>query len=131
MFVRFVISRKDPDSEVSQGVFAAASDLRHSGQLAPHEQDELDGAIDWFADHLKTPSRFNRSASKGHYRRTTKGISWFKPTATDHVAQIRRMAAVMNEHGWLVSMIKTRNPGYIVYEDDYQVVAEPFNDTPT
>lgn len=131
MFVRFVVSRKDPDSEVSQGVFAAAYDLRHSGQLNPHEIEEMDDAVAWFAENLEKPSRFNRTTSKGFHRRVAKGISWFKPTATEHIDQIRRMAAVMDEHGWLVSMIKTRNPGYVVYEDDDQVVAEPFSDTPT
>jgi hypothetical protein len=28
-------------------------------------------------------------------------------------------------------VIKTDRPGYILYEDNAQVVAEPFNDTPT
>ena len=30
-------------------------------------------------------ARLNRSRSKGYYRRTTKGISWFKDTATEPV----------------------------------------------
>ena len=31
----------------------------------------------------------------------------------------------------LAEAIKTENPGYIVYEDEYQITAEPFNTTDT
>jgi hypothetical protein len=27
-----------------------------------------------------------------------------------------------------VEMIRSANPGYVVYEDDHQIVAEPFKD---
>jgi hypothetical protein len=29
----------------------------------------------WFGENLATPDRFNRSKSKGFYRRTTRGIA--------------------------------------------------------
>lgn len=99
--------------------------------MLAYEENELNAVLSWFNSHLERPVRFKRSTSKGHDDRDSKGISWFKPTATKHLVQIRRVIAVLEENGWLVSMIKTRNPGYIVYEDDYQVVAEPFADTPT
>jgi len=35
MFMRFVITRTDPDSHKPQGVFAAAYSLLDSGELSP------------------------------------------------------------------------------------------------
>lgn len=42
-----------------------------------------------FEKNLETPTRFNRTKSKGFYRRTTRGIAWFKDTASDHLARMR------------------------------------------
>ena len=39
------------------------------------------------------------------------------------------MAAILGEHGIVVETLETERPGYVVYEDDVQVVAEPFSDT--
>ena len=76
-------------------------------------------------------ARFNRTTSKGYYHRATKGISWFKPTASEQIKRMHGLVAILEEFGHHVTMIKVRNPGYIVYEDDYQVVAEPFSDIQT
>ncbi len=39
------------------------------------------------------------------------------------------IAAMLQAHDILTEMIVTDRPGYIVYEDDFQIVAEPFADT--
>jgi hypothetical protein len=39
------------------------------------------------------------------------------------------LAAVLEQHGVSVEMLRTSKPGYVVYEDRYQVVAVPFRDT--
>ena len=41
---------------------------------------------------------------------------------------MHEMRCVLEENGVIVRVIKTQRPGYIVYEDEYQVVAEPFAD---
>ena len=128
-FLRFVLPGQHPDSGARDGVFGAAYQLSQSGTLPEAQQRELDDLLQWFEEHLDTPTRFNKSRSKGWYRRAPKGISWLKPTAKAHLERLRSLVAILEDHGLQVSMIKTRNPGYVVYEDDYQVVAEPFKDT--
>lgn len=44
---------------------------------------------------------------------------------------MRELAAVLHSYGIPVETITTTRPGYITYEDDYQIVAEPFSDTLT
>ena len=42
---------------------------------------------------------------------------------------IRGLVAILQNHGIPVRMLKADRVGYVVYEDEYQVVAEPFADT--
>ncbi len=129
MYLRFVLPVVNEDTGLHEGVFQAAYELRREGELSEHEHTELSEILRWFGDNLEVPMRFNKSKSKGYWRRSTKGISWFKPSADEHIAKMRRMSDILREHGHHIRMLKTSSPGYVVYEDDYQVVAEPFNDT--
>ena len=61
----------------------------------------------------------------------TQAISWFRDTATQHIAQMREFQTVLERHGLVVEMIKAKRLGYILYEDEFQVCAYPFSDTPT
>ena len=71
-------------------------------------------------------ARFNRSRSKGYYRRTTKGISWFKDTAAECLAKdVHTGSELLRSMATLCSVISEDRIGYIVYEDEVQVVAEP------
>jgi len=42
---------------------------------------------------------------------------------------MREIIRLLESHGISVRMIKTDRPGYVVYEDDHQIVAEPFADS--
>ena len=55
-------------------------------------------------------------------------MCWFKSDALQHIAKAREMSCVLEQSGIYVWTIKTQRPGYVVYEDEYQVVAEPFAD---
>jgi hypothetical protein len=85
----------------------------------------------WFGENLETPDRFNRSKSKGIYRRTTRGIAWFKDNAAECLSRMHRMKGILEKYGHPVTMLAETRIGYVVYEDEFQVVAEPFSDTQT
>lgn len=128
MFVRFVIPAADPDSGHRQGLFMAMSDLNRVGALSVDEQavwDELNG---WFRQNLHAPDRFSR-AGRAHPKKVA--LSWFKADATEHITRMRQVAVILAAHDRPVEMIRSDRPGYIVYEDDHQVAAEPFRDTTT
>ena len=61
-------------------------------------------------------------------RTKKRAISWFRDSAREHIAWIRGLVAILENHGVAVQMLKSNHVGYIVYEDEYQVVAEPFAD---
>jgi hypothetical protein len=41
------------------------------------------------------------------------------------------LARVLEGYGHPVSLLREERVGYIVYEDEFQVIAEPFSDTKT
>jgi len=128
MFVRFVIHRNDEDSGRRQGLFQALSDLEYQGALLSHEQDQYDEIYEWFRKHLRKPRSFTRS-SKPNAKNVA--LSWFRDTATAHIAKMHALAQILEAHGLAVDTLRTERPGYLVYEDEHQVVAEPFKETTT
>ncbi|MDP3738018.1 MAG: hypothetical protein Q8R02_11545 [Hyphomonadaceae bacterium] len=128
MYVRFVLPTKTAPAGRREGIFRAAYALKNNPELGGEELDRLAAALTWLDANLPEPPRFNRTKSKGAYRRETVGLSWFKDTAHETIAHVRTVIRILEARGQPVSMITTVRPGYVVYEDDYQVVAEPFAD---
>jgi hypothetical protein len=128
-FIRFVVAAADPTSRVRQGVFQAAADLRDEAALSEAEHRLLGDTSEWFAKNLQKPQRFSRKRNASH--RDQRGVAWFKDSAAEHLRRIGELVAILEEHGRKVSMLESERPGYVVYEDAYQVVAEPFADTDT
>ena len=117
--IRFVVGRKDEDSHVEQGVFQAAARAIEWGTVTGADADELNSLRTWFNENLEKPNSFGRG-------KHSLGICWFKVEASEHIARIWQMVRILERHGIYVKKIKTDKPGYLVYEDDWQVVAEPF-----
>jgi hypothetical protein len=120
------LPRSHPDTRVEEGVFGTAYDLCRGNLIAASDRQLLESLLSWFDTNLAKPERFNGSKSRGYYRRRTAGVSWFKPTATDHIAKMRALIAVLEKNGHQVSQMTTKRPGYVAFENEHQVVAEPF-----
>lgn len=127
MFIRFVTGTVDRGSGKREGIFQAAYRLRRSGALMEYEETRLADALRWFDMHLEKPDRLTRSRSP---HREAKAICWFKAGAAEHLARIREVQQILDGYGIAVEMMVSRRPGYVVYEDDVQVAACPFRETP-
>jgi len=128
VFIRFIIERLDSDSGRRQGLFQATFELRASGNLTPRGYQQAHTILSWFDANLDKPARLSWS-SRPHAK--AQGICWFKVTANAHIRKMRELQRVLESHSLSVETIRTRRPGYILYEDEYQVAAYPFRDTPT
>ncbi|HKW16654.1 MAG TPA: hypothetical protein VJO35_04020 [Terriglobales bacterium] len=125
MYLRFVVSEIDEDSERALGVFHALGDLRDAGKLYSHEEEQHDTVRWWFSANLERPTRF--TAAKAPFcRKKHRALCWFKDTAIIHIAQIRELVWMLESHSVYVRTLKAKRVGYVVYEDEYQIVAEPF-----
>jgi hypothetical protein len=118
-YVRFVVSHKDEDSHVEQGIFQAASRALEWRQITGADADELREVREWFSQNLEKPSTFGRG-------KLSLGICWFKASADEHISRIYTMVRILERNGISIKKIKTDKPGYVIYEDDWQLVAEPF-----
>lgn len=125
MYLRFVSAEIDWHSKVEAGIFTAAVMLLSGGSLAPYDEERLAELFRWFDDHLEEPPRFSRRRRPGGPRRA---VCWFKPEAREHLAKAHEMAALLDAYDVPVRMIKSARVGYVVYEDEHQIVAEPFAD---
>ena len=117
----------DEGSHREAGVFEGVDRLMREAKLHEYEVALVRETLDWFNENLKKPDRFTKSKPP-YYRKDQRAISWFKSTATKHLARIRELVAVLENHEVPVRIIKTTRPGYVVYEDEFQVVSEPFRD---
>ena len=118
-YVRFVIGRKDEDSHVERGVFQAAAQALEWQNITGSDADELKEVQAWFSENLDKPTSFGRDKLR-------LGICWFKTGATEHISRIWEIVRILERNGIFVKKIRTDKPGYVIYEDEWQLVAEPF-----
>jgi LPS O-antigen subunit length determinant protein (WzzB/FepE family) len=128
-FIRFVVSQRDEESGYRQGFIHATDELERRKVLSPREAKQLTDVLKWFKQNLPVPDRFTRTRNANHKKK--RALSWFKESASVQLQRAHELIVLMDEHGIFVETIRTSRPGYIVYEDEFQVVAEPFSDTPT
>ena len=116
-YIRFVVGHKDEDSHVERGIFQAAALALEWQQITGSDADELNEVRAWFSENLKKPASFGRDTLR-------LGICWFKTGATEHISRIWEMVNILERNGIYVKKIKTDKPGYMIYEDEWQLVAE-------
>lgn len=128
VYLRFVSARRVEGMQAREGFFQLAGVLAEDPLTEAATVARLDELRQWFADNLELPERFSRGRGKGGSD-DTRGLSWFKPSAKEHVARAFELKRILDEHGTPIDVLKESRIGYLVYEDEHQVVAEPFADT--
>ena len=116
--VRFIASQIDADSRVKEGIFVAAYRLRDEGDIPSYQRQELRSQLQWFSEHLPLPPPLLEP-------RNARAISWFKSESKECISRVWSVVHLLEENGIVISKITTEDPGYLVYEDAYQVVAWP------
>ena len=118
MLIRFTTLATDPDSGHTSGILVAAHDLRDDGDLTADEHTDLRTALVWFNEHLVVPGILK---AEEHRR----AISWFKPAASEAISRMWHLKQLLDTHGVHVEVLRTSDPGTVVYEDGWQVIAKP------
>lgn len=119
MYIRFAIDQVDYRSRRRRGVFSAAYALLDSELLSAADENQLREILRWFGQNLPVPKKFD----------TDGAIFWFKNDAGDCTRRIWDLVLALRQQSHHVDMFRTRRPGYVVYEDEFQVGAIPFQDT--
>ena len=120
MFVRFINHERDRHSHQKRGVFQVAYDLIHADAVSFEQECGLLAAVRWFERHLTIPER-----SKLNDR----AIFWFKKDARELIRRVWDLSQALRGCEVPIELVTTFRPGYIVYQDCFQVAAVPFRDT--
>jgi hypothetical protein len=121
MYLRFVVAKRGGNSASRLGIIHAIDELLGEGQLEEYEQDAVTAALWWLNKYLPVPTGVRRPG-------TGRAISWFKDDAEEPIQQMWVIVAALREHGVAVEVVRTSNPGRILYQDEFQVFAVPPKD---
>jgi len=123
-----VIRRRSKTQADAKDSFKRSRTWKCDDAVLPHEQAQHDEIYEWFREHLRRPRSFARS-SKPHAKNVA--LSWFKDTAVEHIDKMHALVQILHAHGVIVDTLRTERAGYVVDEDEFQVVGEPFGDAVT
>jgi hypothetical protein len=118
-YVRFAVDYKDEDSQGGMGIFQVATHALEQNRVTGADAGDLEELRAWFSINLEAPKSFGRAKQR-------LGICWFKSDSAAHISRIWAMVRILERNGIHVKKITTDRPGYVVYEDELQLVAEPF-----
>jgi hypothetical protein len=126
MFLRFIGTSIDERTGQPIGLMSVAYDLLHSAEVNIADESQLLSHLHWIEKEVPIPSRFARR--RNAYHKETHGISWVRASATELVKHLYAIADIARRNDVPIEVVRSERPGYLVYEDVWQVVAEPFND---
>ena len=116
MFVRFVVGSDGEHHRELTGIVTEARFLREDGRLTAEESAQLEESYRWLNDNLPVPP-FSTDWPRD-------AVAWFRDDAHDAIARMWDLVALLKEHGQVVRFLRSKNPGRVLYEDDFQVVVE-------
>ena len=117
MFLRFVVGGDDEHHRLLTGLVTEARLLRDRGSLSHFEAEQLETVYEWLNRNLPCPPFSSSNWSRD-------AVSWFKDDAKEPIKRMRELAALLESHGLLVRTLRSKSPGKVLYEDDYQIVVE-------
>jgi len=120
MFIRFHSGDIDEQSHIATGLFCAATELHENARIPDYEFEALTGLLKWFDENMASPFDYLQCES-----RYDRAVCWFKSDAHEHLAQAWQLVAILERNDILIWTIKSPRIGFVHYEDEVQVLAQP------
>lgn len=121
-YVRFRSARPTATG-IHVGIFGLVNVLGRHGMLAPAEEQFRRENNAWYDAAYPDPCAADPSVYAQDVN--PRAAAWFKPTATSLLGRIGGYLRILDAHRIAWEEIRTTDPGKIVYEDSYQVIAVP------
>jgi hypothetical protein len=121
MYLRFVVGTDAEDHRLLTGAFTESRLLRDRGLLYDYEARWLEENFDWFNANVPVPPY-----AKGEW--PSDCAAWFKnnDSASEAIKRMWEFVSLLRENGKHVRVLRSKAPGYVWYEDDFQVVVTEF-----
>ena len=117
MFIRFVVGEDAEHHRSLTGIITEARLLRDKGDLNQNQMSWLEEVYAWFNATVPVPPFSSSSWSRD-------AVAWFRDDAGEAIKKMWEIAALLKEHSVPVRMLRSANPGKILYQDSYQIVVE-------
>ncbi len=105
------------------GVFGLVNSLARQGRLTPEQERFRRENNDWYEANFTDPTDvdptvYDQELNPG-------AAAWFKPSARPLIERVAGYLDILAAHGIDCEMIRSSDPGRVIYEDDHQVIAAP------
>ena len=117
MFIRFVVGHDREHHRSLTGIVTEARLLRDGGALDQHEVQRLEEVYEWLNANLPCPPFSTSGWSR-------EAVTWFKDDAGEPIRKLWEITSILKEHGVPVRLLRSTNPGKLLFEDPFQVVVE-------
>jgi hypothetical protein len=124
MYIRFVVGADGEHHRFLTGLITEARLLRDRGGLDQHQVSLLEELYIWFNANIPVPPF---SSSNG----PEDSVTWFRDNAGEPIKRMWELASLLKDHGVAVRMLRSPNPGKVLYEDSYQIVVEEWKQLKT
>ncbi|MER8072117.1 hypothetical protein ABTZ59_27845 [Streptomyces sp. NPDC094034] len=105
------------------GVFGLINTLAREGKLTAEQEAFRRGNNSWYNAAYTDPSTVD--ATVYDHEINPGAAAWFKPSATHLLERVPGYLQVLAAHGVECQLVRSADPGRIIYEDDFQVVVIP------
>jgi len=117
VFIRFVVGSDSAHHRSLTGIIGETRLLRDKGILDQYQVSMLEEIYAWLNTNLPVPP-----FSSGLWPKDA--VGWFKDDAGESLQKMWEIVTILKKHGVPVRLLRSANPGKILYEDSYQVVVE-------
>ncbi|MGW7085318.1 hypothetical protein ACWGH2_17760 [Streptomyces sp. NPDC054871] len=122
-YVRYESPSRHPRGHFP-GVFVLVNGLAREGKLTPEQERFRRVNNDWYDAAYPTPSKVDPTVYDPDV--TPGAVAWFKVTATHLIERLPGYLEILDAHGIECRVVRSSDPGRVVYEDEFQVVVVPY-----
>lgn len=100
--------------------------LARDGKLTAEQEQFRKINNAWYEANFTDPSKVDPTV----YDRAThpRAAAWFKVSASELVERVDGYLKIVAQHGIGCELVRSADPGRIIYEDEHQIVVVPHND---
>ena len=106
------------------GVFGLVNNLAREGRLSEEQEAFRRLNNKWYDAAYTDPSTVDATVYDEEVN--PGAAAWFKPSATHLLARVPGYLEILSAHGVDCQVLRSTDPGRVVYEDDVQIVVVPY-----
>ena len=106
------------------GVFGLVNNLAREGRLSEEQEAFRRLNNKWYDAAYTDPSTVDPTVYDDEVN--PGAAAWFKPSATHLLARVPGYLEILAAHGVDCQVLRSTDPGQVVYEDDVQIVVVPY-----